>query len=275
MLTVLKKRLEKSVKANQMRDQLGLAMLNLRGAAWPCLKRVHLVVGCESSGTTPISHFLLRDGRHRFLLEGYHSWVWDSYQAIYRGEREISDYPRLQLYDRIKVPGFAAILPDYKQAFPNASVIYCVRDPRDVLASAYRTWKITERSQLNEIDWVSQDWLSIKETDPVARLAHRWRIYLEQSLLVPDVVYVRYEDFCADKVETIRALADQVGVAFDRTQPHHRLDAQASDEDARDYRPTGSGGWRTSPFVSESDVKIVESICGNLMQKYSYQLATC
>ena len=77
----------------------------------------------------------------------------------------------MQLYDSIKVPGFAAILPEFLEEFPNTSVIYVLRDPRDVVASAYRTWKVDTRDRLESIPWVRQTWLGIRDEDPVARLA--------------------------------------------------------------------------------------------------------
>jgi len=113
MLDRLKDRIETSVKVNRFKDALGVTRIRLRRNPWPCLDKKYLVVGCESSGTTPISHLLLRHGAKRFLLEGVGGWVWDLYMSVFQGHSRVRDYPQLQLYDRLKVPGFAAILPQY------------------------------------------------------------------------------------------------------------------------------------------------------------------
>ena len=268
MFAKLKERFGKSVKINYLRDAVGVAGLKLARAPWPCLGRKYLVVGCESSGTTPISHLLLRNGSGRFLLEGINTWVWELYMSVYQGHSRVRDYPRLQLYDRIKVPGFAAILPQFVEEFPNARVVYVVRDPRDVVASAYRTHRVTTREQLRSISWVSETWLGITDPDPIARLAIRWRTYLERSQLVPGVLYVRYEDFCADRLGFLKSLGAQLGIDVDEDSVRQRCEKQASDS-FREYEPKGPSSWRGGP-VTDQDVKIIEETCGAEMQVHGY-----
>lgn len=253
-----------------MADDIGEWRIRSRRNAWPCLARKYLVVGCESSGTTPISHLLFRTGSTRFLIEGDNPWVWQLYQSVYQGQSRIRDYPRLQLYDSIKVPGFAAILPQFLDEFPNTSVIYVVRDPRDVVVSAYKTWKVTTREGLSSIPWVSQTWLGIRDTPPVARLAWRWRLYLERSQKVPSVAYVRYEDFCVNKVGCIVKLARDLGISVDEREIRERADVQASTPDVRGYRPDGPGASGRSGLLSPEDRQCVEAICGLHMLQWSY-----
>jgi hypothetical protein len=270
MLVKLRDRVEKSVKINYVRDSLGVAALRLRRRQlWPCRDRKYLVVGCESSGTTPISHLLLRDGKSRFLLEGINNWVWDLYMSVYQSHTSVRDYPRLQAYDRIKVPGFAAILPQFVEEFPNTAIVYCVRDPRDMVASAFRTWQVQTREQLSSVSWVAETWLGISESDPVARLAIRWRTYLERSQQVAGVHYVRYEDFCADRPGFIKSLAEQLHLEIDVEDVRHRCKHQASEKSARNYQPKGPGTWRNG-HLTEKDAAIIERICGPQMRQWGY-----
>ena len=155
-------------------------------------------MGAESSGTTAVSN-LLFVGRDdvRFFDEGDNRWVWRAYQSIHQGLAKVEDYPRLQLYDALKVPGFAMILEQYRKAFPRSKIIYCLRDPRDVLNSAYYTWKLRKPEELSTIPWVRQTWLGLTASDPVERLALRWKSYLNNASEIEDVVFVRYEDFWA------------------------------------------------------------------------------
>lgn len=259
-----------SRKIRRAGDALRVWRLSTQRDIWPCLERKHLVVGCESSGTTPISHLLFRGRPARFLIEGEQRWVWDVYKSVYQGRSRVEAYPRLQLFDNFKVPGFAAILPQFLTAFPNTRVVYVVRDPRDVVVSAYKTWKVARRAALSEIGWVKHNWLGIAETDPVGRLAHRWRTYLEHSQQVPGVTYVRYEDFCADKVGFLARLAESLSLAVDLSAAAERCDRQASTADTRAYQPEGPGAWQKADWLTGRDIERIEQVCGMHMRRWNY-----
>ncbi len=252
-------------------DSVAVLGIRLRRDSWPCPHKQFLLVGCESSGTTIMAKLLFRDGSLRFFREGKdgNEWCWQAYQEIYQGHKSIRDYPHLQLYDAVKVPGFAAILPQYVTEFPNVSAICTVRDPRDVVVSACRTWGVTSGDGLESIKWVSESWLDIADKDPIARLAWRWRIYLERSQLVPGVTYVRYEDFCGDKVRCILQLAGKLGIEVDEARLRKICDEQASLPATRNYRPKGPGSWREG-LLADRDIRVIEEICGDLMETWNY-----
>lgn len=253
---------------NWIGDNIRVAAIRCKPRAWPCNRVKYLVVGCESSGTTVISHLLFNDGSRRFLLEGA-VWAWDLYMSVYQGKSRVRDYPRLQIYDGIKVPGFAAILDKYIAEFPRARIVYIVRDPRDVVSSAYRSKHVRTRDELRSISWVRETWLGIESNDPVERLALRWRRYLEVSQRVPDVCYVRYEDFCSDKVGTIQRLGAELGVHVDAARVTRLCDIQASHKSVRAYEPRGPDCWRRE-FVSPADAQLIERVCGDLMMRWNY-----
>lgn len=250
---------------------------HLRGAAirladrWPCRDHKHLLIGPESSGTTAVANLLYvgQDGL-RFLDEGDEHWVWDTYQSVYEGRRRIYDSPRLQLFDTIKVPGFAVILPQFREAFPNTMVACMVRDPRDVIQSAINTWKVERAEDLARIPWSSETWLGLTSTDPVERLASRWRIYMSLAGQDPGVVFLRYEDFCADKVGAIERLARQVGLPFNGERVNRLADQQLSRPATRNYTPRGPGGWRNG-ILSSDQIACVEKICLQEMGKWGYE----
>lgn len=249
-------------------DHFEVWRLQRKGELWPCTKRQYLVVGCESSGTTIIGHLLFNDGSRKFLLAGA-PWSWKIYMDVYQGLSTIRDYPRLQLYDGLKVPGFAAVLDKYVVEFPYAEIVYVVRDPRDVVASAYRSKNVSSRSELAGISWVSESWLNAPYEDPVARLAYRWRTYLEVAHKVPHVHFIRYEDFCAAKASSIELLANRLSLPFNSDRIRAECDRQASHASVRNYAPHGPGVGR-GQWVTPDDERLIVDICGEYMRAWNY-----
>lgn len=239
----------------------------------PSNKKMYLMVGSESSGTTAIAALLFLDiQKIRFLEEGDNQWVWDAYKKIYKKEHLIRDYPKLCLFDAIKVPGFAAIVPQYLKEFPNTKVIYIVRDPRDYVNSAIKTWKLKNVRELSQISWVRENWLGITNTDPVERLALRWKKYLDIVSELDDIIYVKYEDFCQNKVESIKNLADQTGLTFNRDRVEKLCDKQLCRQSVRAYKPLGPGGWQTG-ILTEEHIRTIEDICREEMLRWGYELS--
>jgi len=256
-------------ESENLSDRAKVWWVKLKSEPWPCRDQKFVVVGCESSGTTIISHLLLNTGDLRFLLEGQQTWVWEALQRIYRGESTIREYPKLQLYDAWKVPGFAAILPQIVDSFPNIRIVYVVRDPRDVVESAFRTWKVKDRAGLANIPWVSSTWLGIEAQDPIVRLASRWRRYMEISRALSNIEYLRYEDFCQNKVACILDLSKRLGIQVNEDIVRARCDLQASSRVTRDYAPKGIETWKNG-VLTEEDLRLIEETCSDEMQAWGY-----
>lgn len=237
---------------------------------WPCGDAKYLLVGSESSGTTAVSDLLFMEiAGIRFLNEGAQSWVWEAYQRIYQNQKTIRDYPKLQLFDAIKVPGFAAIIPQFREGFPNCRITYMVRDPRDFVNSAIKTFKAKAIEDLRTIPWVTEDWLGIPNQDPVERLCVRWKEYLRLAVEAEGVEFLRYEDFCADKLGTIRELASAMGLPFNESRVGKLADVQLMHSSVRDYKPKGPGGWKTG-LLTKGDIDKIESICRPEMERWDY-----
>ncbi len=258
-------------KAWRYTDRARLRLFRRKYSHWPCLTKKRLVVGCESSGTTIIARCLFGKGHLRFLVEGEQSWVWQARSKIYQGLASFEDYPHLRLFDTWKVPGFAPVLPQLKLAYPNCPTIYVVRDPRDVIASAFRTFGIQNREDFANVPWVKADWLGIQETDPIARMAMRWRIYLERSTQVDKVKYVRYEDFCEQKVQTIGELAEFLDLNIDPKFVASICDQQASNKNARSYTPQGPNSWQNVSALTCQDIELVKQTCQPYFSQWGYE----
>ncbi|WP_339136548.1 MAG: sulfotransferase [Candidatus Electrothrix sp. GW3-4] len=240
---------------------------------WPCDKKVYLMVGSESSGTTAIANLLfLEIPGFRFLEEGEQQWVWEVYQDVYRKTKKISDYPKLVLFDAIKVPGFATIIPEFKKEFPRSKVIYIVRDPRDYVNSAIKTWKVSSVEELSSVSWVKENWLNIKAIDPIERLALRWQKYITAAMRNKDVFFVRYEDFCVDKVVTIEKIAMNMELPFNKMRVSKLCDKQLCHKSVRAYKPQGPGGWRVG-LLNKAHIAKIENICRTEMLHWGYKLS--
>jgi hypothetical protein len=231
----------------------------------------YLMVGSESSGTTAISNLLFSNiSGLRFLEEGEQQWAWGVYQNVYQNKAQVKDFSRLHLFDAIKVPGFATIISEFREFFPNTTVIYIVRDPRDFVNSAIKTWKVNNTSELKDIPWVTENWLSISNNDPIERLALRWQTYLTRAQQQKNVIFVKYEDFCKDKVKTIGELAKEVNLPFNEQRVTKLCESQLSHKSVRAYKPTGPGGWRDGKLTDE-EIQRIERICSTEMKEWGYR----
>ena len=81
--------------------------------------------------------------------------------------------------------------------------------------------------------------VGIDSVDPVECLAKRWKTYLHASMQVEGVVYVKYEEFCEDKVGVISTLCEKLGLPFNEERVTQLCDIQLSHASVRAYRPSG------------------------------------
>ncbi len=241
---------------------------------WPSQEKKYLLVGAESSGTTAVSDLLFKEiSDIRYLEEGEQQWVWDAYRSIYQGKGRLRDYPRLQLFDAIKVPGFSVIINEFLAEFPNTTVVYLVRDPRDFANSAIKTWKIHRMEDFHKVPWSNVKWLGVDCDDPVECLARRWKTYVRSASKVKGIVFVKYEDFCQDKVGVIADLCQRLQLPFDKERVSELCDIQLSHASVRAYRPNGPGGWKDS-ILEDSHIKTIEDICEEEMLEWGYERST-
>ncbi len=237
---------------------------------WPCEDKKYLLVGAESSGTTAVSDLLFKEiDNIRYLEEGEQQWVWDAYRKIYQGKASIRDYPRLQLFDAIKVPGFSMIIGEFREQFPNTTVVYLIRDPRDFASSAIKTWNIGSMDEFYKVPWTRVDWLQAECLDPVECLAYRWKSYVNAASRQADIHYIKYEDFCQDKVGVIGQLCETLKLPFNRERVAQLCDVQLSHASVRAYRPSGPGGWRDS-ILEEKHIRRIEQVCEEEMLRWGY-----
>jgi hypothetical protein len=120
-------------------------------------------------------------------------------------------------------PETAFVLPAVVRAYPRASVVHMIRDPRDVAASLLQKgWLKTERSGHDDVGapyggharfWVEPERLAEFDGASEARRAGwAWRSYVTAARAASgNTVAVRYEELAADPAAAAEPLAAHIG----------------------------------------------------------------
>ncbi len=226
-----------------------------------------LIVGCERSGTSAVSS-LLHLATGKSILDDPEEY-WTKYPDIYANNEKFSvnQWLKLKVNNIVKIPGFATILTNLSRMhLGNFKTYYIVRDPRDNVAA------LLERvNQGNAELFLNTEWLNIKMDNAVEKLAMRWRRYLELAMAYQkndgDIVFVRYEDFFDNKINTIKKISKQLNFSFDEKKIFDKIENQF--RKSWDNRIRGPGRWKTD--LSASEVNKIDKICGKLMRIWDYE----
>jgi len=156
-------------------------------------------------------------------------------------------------------------LPFILSAFPGATVVYMVRDPRDMALS----WKRC-RELRGDVLRASRVW----SRDQAAGLE-----VLGQLRLCGRIAFVRYEDLVDRTAEQARRLCEQLGVRYDpemllyytRDDTRAVAAATASWENVARAPMRGNHG-KFREHLSTDEVRWVEHVCGEEMEIFGYPL---
>lgn len=212
-----------------------------------------IVLGNPKAGTTAIAALLAGYGDLSVTLD-----LWprlrrlETLAAVHAGElpfeafvrRFRADFAR----DVVKDPHLTFLYPQLRQRFPDARFVMVMRDPRDNIRSILNRLRLP--GDLEQLDpeayermrplWeaiLKSPWLDV-EGNYVERLAGRWaaaaRVYIDHA---DAIELIRFEDFLADKMGAIAALADRLEIER-RGRIEDKLDTP--------FQPPGdrSVGWR-------------------------------
>ncbi|HHP7245861.1 MAG TPA: sulfotransferase [Elainellaceae cyanobacterium] len=173
----------------------------------------------------------------------------------------------------IKEPNLTLLYPHLRQHFPSAQFVFVLRDPRDNIRSILNRLNLPgHRSQLTPADqqtislaWqliLNTNWLGQGGSSYIERLAIRWNLMADVYLNHPEQMrLIRYEDFRANKIETLMALAQATGL-----QPCHdirdRLDVQ--------FQPKGNRTVDWHDFFGDRNLAKIEQLCGSRMKALNY-----
>jgi hypothetical protein len=202
----------------------------------------------------------------------------DKGDMLRRGDMQfksvVDRWPYYFSKELIKAPEMSFFADQVIEAFPAAKRVHIVRDPRDNIRSELNVLFIPGNlddldGQHRPTDPLYRDFL-ISDTwgvneNYIGTLAHKWNLaadcYLENA---DKIVSIRYEDFCKDKLKSIRDIAQRLGVS-EQCDISDRVDIQ--------YQPRGNRRISWNDFFGAKNLDRIEQICGRRMAEFGYSVS--
>lgn len=170
-----------------------------------------------------------------------------------------------------KILGDVIHAQTYARAWPNATMILMVRDPRDHALSIMELNR--QRAERGQPDFYSD----------YAAVARGWRQTVEQGRRAIEksglrLVTVRYEDLVREPDQEFRRLSEELQIDLSRGHHFYEQGYVAShsrrfehhDNLRNPINPDSLGKWRR--LMSEAERAVFAEIAGDLMLAYGYEL---
>jgi hypothetical protein len=239
-----------------------------------------IVAGMPKSGTTAIAKLLAEAAQVKVCSDPFYQL--DIKGVVYRDQLFRGDLTLGSLWKEfrdvfrgevIKDPNFPLFLGELVRLFPDAKIVFIVRDPRDNIRSILSRLKIPGDSALVKegVESLSGAWGNVLNgrspdmpgEDYLEKMAWRWRVSAEHYLENQDNVrLIRYEDFRANKKTEIEALAKELG--------YTKLADISSLVDVQ-FQPKGARSGSVEAFFGEQSLERIEQIVAPLMSEFGYE----
>lgn len=180
----------------------------------------------------------------------------------------------------IKEPDSSAGVPLIMEALPESRMIFLVRDPRDVVASALDA--LREGGWMYEAkDETSRKEKTLADREPDNFVRTRAKLYLRQVGSIREAynahkgrkVLVRYEDLRADTLATMKRIYSSLEIPVEeellvRVVKRHSWERVPKEERGagKFYRKAAPGGWRED--LTPEQAKMIEGITAPLLQEF-------
>lgn len=258
-----------------------------------------IITGCQRSGTTLLN-----------LILDSHPQIRSLDEMEYDGARlgEYLTHPDYHPSVAFKLPGDVPFFRSFK-ALPGVKVLWCVRDPRDVVLSMINL-KV-EKLNGQDIVWANHDLCAMREIehclphvdsqrppagieeyhrigripqllrgrrDAVVTAALCWSLknwlldfYAGENL---PVMVVPYEGLVSNPEQTMKEVLSFLELPWHAdVLRHHELHDKMYAGNTHGNRPidsSGIGGWRRG--LTDAEVALIGSICAEGAEKFGYRL---
>lgn len=239
-----------------------------------------IVAGMPKSGTTAIAKLLAEAARATVCSDPFYRL--DVKGVDYRDQLFRGDLALVSLWkefrdvfrgDIIKDPNFPLFLGELVELFPDAKMVFIVRDPRENIRSILSRLKIPgdpalAQEALKELTGAWGNVLNGRSPDMpgddyLEKMAWRWRISAEHYLANEQSVrLIRYEDFRQNKQAEIETLARELGFT-DLADVSPLVDVQ--------FQPKGDKSGSLQEFFGPGNLERIEKIVTPLMSRFGYE----
>ncbi|HEY5194035.1 MAG TPA: hypothetical protein VIJ39_09230 [Solirubrobacteraceae bacterium] len=242
-------------------------------------ERPVIVLGNHKAGTSAIAGLLGALTGESVALELRKELKRDRYRAVHEGRTSFATLVARNKVDFsraiIKENHFSTMPEQVIAYFPSSPVIMITREPRDNIRSLLNRLRIPgdrdriaadTRQSVPDVWKLTLDghWLGLTYDTYIEQLALRWNLIVDHYLANRERwVLQRYEDFQADKLGQLTALAQDVGLAPTR---------DISDELEYPFQPRGNRSATWEAFYGEQNLATIERICGSRMAQLGYRL---
>jgi hypothetical protein len=220
-------------------------------------------------------HFILGGPPKKSWLNSVRSFVLSEASARFPGVANGG-------YLIIKEPNGSVGAPLLMEALPESRMIFLIRDPRDVAASAIDAAKKGSYMYERRKDGRRTAMFEMQADDLVESMAAR---YLQNVGNVREAyeaheghkVFVRYEDLRSNTLETMKHLYSTLGIAVDEGELAQAVEKHSWENvleeqkgEGKFYRKATPGGWRED--LTPEQAETVERITAPLLKElYPYQ----
>lgn len=239
-----------------------------------------IVAGMPKSGTTAIAKLLAEAAQAKVCSDPFYRL--DVKGVNYRDQLFRGDLALGSLWKEfrdvfegaiVKDPNFPLFFGELVKLFPDAKLVFIVRDPRENIRSILSRLKMPGDPALAQEALANQSgaWGNVLKgrspdmpgNDYLEKMAWRWRISAEHYLTNEESVrLIRYEDFRQDKKVQIEALARDLG--------YTNLSDISSLVDVQ-FQPKGKRSGSLEEFFGPGNLDRIEQIVAPLMSRFGYE----
>lgn len=242
-----------------------------------------IITGMQKSGTTAIAKLLGAATGQIVCSDPFYTLSRmgvDFHKELYEGQLSLRSlwrrHRRVFTGTIIKDPDFSLLLPQIREMFPDAQIVFIVRDPSDTIRSVLNRLNLPGKPQgvsLESAD-IPVIWRNlllgqspvIPGKNYVEVLAWRWRMSAEALLRYRDVcVEIRYEDFKGRKSAAIAELARRLGYS-QLSSIEHLVDIQ--------YQPKGDVDVNLRDFFGEKQLMAIDEVTAPVLAEFGYAITS-